>query len=309
MNGKPVLVIMAAGMGSRYGGLKQIDSIDTYGNKIIDYSIFDAVQAGFEKVVFIIKKAIEKEFRENIGDRIASHVKVEYVYQELDRLPAGYQVPEGRVKPWGTGHAILCCQDVIDGPFAVINADDYYGKSAFVSIYNQLSEISDGEKYQYTMVGYRLYNTLTENGHVARGVCTISEDGKLVDIHERTRIEKQGDKAKFTEDDGKTWTELGEDTVVSMNMWGFTKSIIEELDQRFAVFLDKELPGNPLKCEYFLPFVVDELLKEYKAEVTVLKSVDRWYGVTYKEDKETVVNAIRELKKTGIYPEKLWEEQ
>lgn len=309
MNGKPVLVIMAAGMGSRYGGLKQIDSIDAYGNKIIDYSIFDAVQAGFEKVVFIIKKAIEKEFRENIGDRIASHVKVEYVYQELDRLPAGYQVPEGRVKPWGTGHAILCCQDVIDGPFAVINADDYYGKSAFVSIYNQLSEISDGEKYQYTMVGYRLYNTLTENGHVARGVCTISEDGKLVDIHERTRIEKQGNKAKFTEDDGKTWTELGEDTVVSMNMWGFTKSIIKELDQRFAVFLNKELPGNPLKCEYFLPFVVDELLKEYKAEVTVLKSVDRWYGVTYKEDKETVVNAIMELKKTGIYPEKLWEEQ
>lgn len=309
MNGKPVLVIMAAGMGSRYGGLKQIDSIDAYGNKIIDYSIFDAVQAGFEKVVFIIKKTIEKEFRENIGDRIASHVKVEYVYQELDRLPAGYQVPEGRVKPWGTGHAILCCKDAIDGPFAVINADDYYGKSAFVSIYNQLSEISDSEKYQYTMVGYRLYNTLTENGHVARGVCTISEDGKLVDIHERTRIEKQGDKAKFTEDDGKTWTELGEDTVVSMNMWGFTKSIIKELDQRFAVFLDKELPGNLLKCEYFLPFVVDELLKEYKAEVTVLKSVDRWYGVTYKEDKETVVNAIRELKKTGIYPEKLWEEQ
>ena len=309
MNGKPVLVIMAAGMGSRYGGLKQIDSIDAYGNKIIDYSIFDAVQAGFEKVVFIIKKAIEKEFRENIGDRIASHVKVEYVYQELDRLPAGYQVPEGRVKPWGTGHSILCFHDVIDGPFAVINADDYYGKSAFVSIYNQLSEISDGEKYQYTMVGYRLYNTLTENGHVARGVCTISEDGKLVDIHERTRIEKQGNKAKFTEDDGKTWTELGEDTVVSMNMWGFTKSIIKELDQRFAVFLNKELPGNPLKCEYFLPFVVDELLKEYKAEVTVLKSVDRWYGVTYKEDKETVVNAVRELKKTGIYPEKLWEEQ
>ncbi|WP_349668384.1 sugar phosphate nucleotidyltransferase [Lacrimispora sp.] len=309
MNGKPVLVIMAAGMGSRYGGLKQIDSIDAYGNKIIDYSIFDAVQAGFETVVFIIKKAIEKEFRENIGDRIAAHVNVEYVYQELDHLPAGYQVPEGRVKPWGTGHAILCCQDVIDGPFAVINADDYYGKSAFVSIYNQLSEISDSEKYQYTMVGYRLYNTLTENGHVARGVCTISEDGKLADIHERTRIEKQGDKAKFTEDDGKTWTELGEDTVVSMNMWGFTKSIIKELDERFAVFLDKELPGNPLKCEYFLPFVVDELLKEYKAEVTVLKSVDRWYGVTYKEDKETVVNAIRELKKTGIYPERLWEEQ
>ncbi|MEY8354180.1 sugar phosphate nucleotidyltransferase [Lachnospiraceae bacterium 54-53] len=307
MNRKPVLVIMAAGMGSRYGGLKQIDPIDACGNKIIDFSIFDAVQAGFEKVIFIIKRAIEKEFRENIGDRMAAHADVEYVYQELDRLPAGYGVPEGRKKPWGTGHAILCCRDVIDGPFAVINADDYYGKSAFVSIYNQLTGVSDGEKYQYAMVGYRLYNTLTENGHVARGVCTIDEAGKLVDIHERTRIEKHGDRAEFTEDDGRTWTELGEDTIVSMNMWGFTKSVIKELDERFSVFLDQELPENPVKCEYFLPFVVDELLKEGRAEVSVLKSVDRWYGVTYKEDKETVVNAIKGLKEAGLYPERLWE--
>lgn len=309
MNKKPVLVIMAAGMGSRYGGLKQIDPVDAHGNKIIDFSIYDAVYAGFEKVVFIIKKDIEKEFKENIGNRMAAHVQVEYVYQELDKLPEGYGIPEGRVKPWGTGHAILCCRDAVDGPFAVINADDYYGRSAFVSIYNQLNKVSDGEKYQYTMVGYQLYNTLTENGHVARGVCSTDEAGKLVDIHERTRIEKHGDKAEFTEDDGKTWTELGEDTIVSMNMWGFTSSILKELEERFAAFLDRELPVNPVKCEYFLPFVVDELLKEDKAEVSVLKSVDRWYGVTYKEDKETVVNAIRELKEAGLYPDKLWEER
>lgn len=306
MNEKPVLVIMAAGMGSRYGGLKQIDPVDAYGNKIIDFSIFDAVQAGFEKVVFIIKKSIEKEFRENIGDRMAAHVQVEYVFQELDRLPNGYQVPEGRVKPWGTGHAVLCCKDIINGPFAVINADDYYGKSAFVSIYDRLSRVSDGEKYQYAMAGYQLYNTLTENGHVARGVCSTDEAGKLVDIHERTRIEKHGDRAEFTEDDGVTWTELGEDTIVSMNMWGFTKSILSELDERFTAFLDRELPVNPVKCEYFLPFVVDELLKEGRAEVSVLKSVDRWYGVTYKEDKEMVVNAIQGLKEAGLYPETLW---
>lgn len=309
MNKKPVLVIMAAGMGSRYGGLKQIDPVDAHGNKIIDFSIYDAVWAGFEKVVFIIKKDIEQEFKENIGNRMAAHVQVEYVYQELAKLPEGYEIPEGRVKPWGTGHAILCCKDVVDGPFAVINADDYYGRSAFVSIYNQLNKVSDGERYQYTMVGYQLYNTLTENGHVARGVCSTDEAGMLVDIHERTRIEKHGDMAEFTEDDGKTWTELGEDTIVSMNMWGFTSSILKELKERFAAFLDRELPVNPLKCEYFLPFVVDELLKEGKAEVSVLKSVDRWYGVTYKEDKETVVSAIKELKEAGLYPDKLWEEK
>ncbi|WP_367569079.1 sugar phosphate nucleotidyltransferase [Lacrimispora sp.] len=308
MNKKPVLVIMAAGMGSRYGGLKQIDPVDAYGNKIIDFSVFDAVRAGFEKIVFIIKKSIEKEFKEQIGYRLADYVQVEYVYQELDELPEGYKVPEGREKPWGTGHAILCCKDIIDGPFAVINADDYYGRSAFSSIYNQLNSVSDGEKYQYTMVGYQLYNTLTENGHVARGVCTTDDAGKLLDIHERTRIEKRGDQAEYTEDGGKTWIGLGEGTIVSMNMWGFTGSILKELEERFAAFLDRELPKNPMKCEYFLPFVVDELLKEDKAEVSVLKSVDRWYGVTYKEDKDTVVNAIKKLKEDGLYPERLWEE-
>lgn len=309
MSKKPVLVIMAAGMGSRYGGLKQIDPVDPYGNKIIDFSIYDAVEAGFEKVVFIIKKAIEKEFKEQIGSCMAKHVNVEYVFQELDKLPEGFSVPEGREKPWGTAHAILCCRGVVDGPFAVINADDYYGKSAFKSIYDQLMRAEDGEKYQYTMVGYKLYNTLTENGHVARGVCTTDENAKLVDIHERTRIEKHGDIAEFTEDDGATWTELGEETIVSMNMWGFTESILKEIDERFAAFLNKELPVNPLKCEYFLPFVVDEILKEDRAEVTVLKSVDRWYGVTYKEDKEMVVNAIQSLKEAGLYPERLWGDQ
>ncbi len=308
MGKKPVLVVMAAGMGSRYGGLKQIDPIDQYGNIIMDFSIHDAVEAGFEKVIFIIKKAIEKDFKENVGKRMESRVQVEYVYQEIDKVPEGFQIPEERVKPWGTGHALLCCKDVIDGPFAVINADDYYGKSAFKEIYNQLSSHEDDEKYQYAMVGYKLYNTLTENGHVARGVCSTDENSKLTDIVERTRIEKQGEGAAFTEDDGKTWTELPEETLVSMNLWGFTASFLQELEQRFAKFLENNLPVNPLKCEYFIPFVVDELLKENKAEVTVLKSVDRWYGVTYKEDKEMVVKAIQGLKDEGKYQEKLWED-
>ena len=298
---KPVLVVMAAGMGSRYGGLKQIDPVDEYGNIIMDFSIFDAKEAGFEKVVFIIKKAIEKEFKENVGSRMEKRIETEYVFQELDKLPDGFEIPEGRVKPWGTGHAILCCKDVIDGPFAVINADDYYGKQAFKEIYRQLTDHGDDERYQYAMVGYRLNNTMTENGYVARGVCSMDERGKLVDIHERTRIEKRGD-------DGATWIPLPGESVVSMNLWGFTESIFGELDRRFGAFLEREIPGNPLKCEYFLPFVVDEILKEDKAEVTVLESRDRWYGVTYKEDKETVVSAIRQLKDKGLYPEKLWED-
>lgn len=306
MNQKPVLVIMAAGMGSRYGGLKQIDPVDSYGNKIIDFSIYDAVEAGFETVIFIIKKSIEKEFKEHIGNRLSKYVKVQYVYQELDKLPKGYEVPEGREKPWGTGHAILCCSDVIDGPFAVINADDYYGKRAFVNIYQQLTKVCDDDKYRYAMVAYELYNTLTENGHVARGVCTVDERGKLLDIHERTRIEKHGEIAEYTEDEGKSFTPLSKETYVSMNLWGFTSSILTELSNRFTAFLDREMEKNPLKCEYFLPFVVDELLKENKAEVTVLKSPDRWYGVTYKEDKATVVKAVQNLKDSGLYPESLW---
>ncbi len=308
MGKKPVLVIMAAGMGSRYGGLKQIDPVDEYGNIIIDFSIFDAKQAGFEKVIFIIKKAIETEFKIHIGNRISRYMDVAYVYQEVDKIPEGFEVPEGRVKPWGTAHAVLCCKDLIDGPFAVINADDYYGKEAFHMIYDQLASVEDDDRYQYTMVGYQLYNTLTENGHVARGVCSVDGENHLADIHERTRIEKHGSLAEYTEDDGATWIGLPESTIVSMNMWGFTKSILGELDGRFGAFLEQNLPVNPLKCEYFLPFVVDELLKSGRAEVTVLKSVDRWYGVTYKEDKEMVVKAIKGLKDSGLYPQKLWED-
>lgn len=308
MNKEPVLVIMAAGMGSRYGGLKQIDPVDSCGNLIIDFSIYDALEAGFKKVIFIIKKAIEKDFKEHIGDRISRQIQVEYVYQELDKIPDGFAVPQGRVKPWGTGHAVLCCRQVITGPFAVINSDDYYGKAAFQAIYDQLKTVDDGDCYQYAMVGYDLYNTLTDNGYVARGVCTADENHRLRDIHERTRIEKHGDLAEYTEDGGATWTILPHGTTVSMNMWGFTESFLQELKDRFGRFLEREVPANPLKCEYFLPFVVDELLKEKKAEVTVLSSSDRWYGVTYKEDKETVIRAIQDMKKKGLYPDSLWKD-
>ena len=274
---KPVLVVMAAGMGSRYGGLKQIDPIDGDGHIIMDFSIFDAVRAGFEKVVFIIKRENELAFREAIGDRLGKYVKVAYVFQELDNLPEGYSVPEGRVKPWGTGHAVLSCIDEIDGPFVVINADDYYGIHAFRMAYDFLTE-NQNEKdgYRYMMVGYRLENTLTENGHVARGVCVTDEEGHLVKINERTHIEKRGEGAAYTEDDGATWTALSADSTVSMNMWGFSASILTELKNRFSEFLDRNLSGNPLKCEYFLPFVVDELLQEKKATVKVLKSEDKW---------------------------------
>ncbi len=303
---KPVLVIMAAGMGSRYGGLKQMDPVDENGHIIMDFSIYDAIRAGFEKVVFIIKKENEALFKECVGDRVAKKMQVEYVFQDLHNLPEGYIVPEGREKPWGTGHAVLSCLSAVDGPFAVINADDYYGREAFQIIYDFLTTHQDDEKYQYTMVGYYLKNTLTENGHVARGVCIADEEGKLTRITERTRIEKHAAGPAYTEDDGETWTKLPEDTIVSMNMWGFTSSILQELNNRFARFLEENLRKNPLKCEYFLPFVVDELLKENKAEVTVLKSPDRWYGVTYKEDKPVVVEAIKNMRSAGLYPQGNW---
>ena len=300
---KPVLVIMAAGMGSRYGGLKQIDPIDPQGHIIMDFSIYDALQAGFEKVVFIIKKANEAAFKESIGDRISEKIQVEYVYQELDKVSAGYQAPEGRQKPFGTGHAILCCQGVVDGPFAVINADDYYGRYAYKAIYDYLASHQDDGKYRYAMVGYALKNTLTENGYVARGVCQTDAQGFLAGIVERTHIEKRGEQAVFTEDGGATFQEIPMDSTVSMNLWGFSNSILQELEIGFRQFLEEELPQNPLKAEYYLPFAVDGLLQQGKASVQVLTSQDKWYGVTYKEDKEMVVNAIAGLKQQGLYPE------
>lgn len=304
---KPILVIMAAGMGSRYGGLKQIDPVDEQGHIIMDFSLFDAVKAGFEKVIFVIKKENEEDFKEVIGDRIAEYVQVEYAFQDIQAIPADFSVPENRVKPWGTGHAVLSCKELVDSPFVVINADDYYGKSAFSQIYDYLTTHEDGDKYNYAMVGYVLENTLTENGHVARGVCTTDESGHLTGITERTHIEKRGNETAYTEDDGASWQVIPEGSIVSMNLWGFTESFMKELEAGFPAFLEQGLKENPLKCEYFLPSVVDRLVEEDKAEVTVLKSYDRWYGVTYKEDKEMVVNAIRKMKEDGFYPEKLWE--
>lgn len=305
---KPVLVVMAAGMGSRYGGLKQMDPMDDGGHVILDFSVYDAMLAGFEKVIFIIKRENEDVFRECIGDRIAKRMQVEYAYQDLNALPEGYSVPEGRQKPFGTGHAVLCCKDKIGGPFAVINADDFYGRHAFQMIYDYLSRPKDDNgRYQYVMVGYIMENTLTENGHVARGVCRIDESGHLVEIHERTRIEKRGDVTAYTEDEGATWVTIPEGSIASMNMWGFEQNLMEELEKRFPAFLEENLAANPLKCEFFLPSAVQQLMEEGKAEVAVLKSEDRWYGVTYKEDKETVMKAIADFKAQGIYPAKLWE--
>jgi len=303
---KPVLVIMAAGMGSRFGGLKQIAPMDEQGHIIMDFSIFDAKRAGFEKVVFIIKEENEADFRQAIGNRIEKEIEVAYAYQDLRNIPDGFEVPEGRVKPWGTAHAVLSAKDEVDGPFVVINADDFYGRDAFQKIYDFLTTHEDDDKYRYAMVGYELGNTLTENGHVSRGECFVDKNGYLEKVIERTHIEKKGDGAAYTEDGGETWTDVAVDRIVSMNMWGFTKSFLEEVENGFANFLKNGIKTNPLKCEYFLPSVVTRLLNEDLATVTVLSSKDKWYGVTYKEDKPVVVNAIKNMKDTGLYPEELW---
>ena len=306
---KPVLVIMAAGMGSRYGGLKQIDPVDREGHIIMDFSVYDAVRAGFKKVIFIIKRENEEVFREVIGNRLEEYVEVEYAYQELGDLPDGYQTPEGRVKPWGTAHAVFSCRDLIKGPFAVINADDYYGPKAFQMIYDFLVSHEDGQKYSYAMVGYVLENTLTENGSVARGVCEISEDSHLVSVTERTKIQKIEGETAYSEDNGATWIPLPADSTVSMNLWGFTGSFLDEIRKGFDDFLKEGLSSQPLKCEYYLPAVVTRLLQEEKAVVTVLRSEDKWYGVTYKEDKAMVEQAIQSFKDQGRYPRNLWTER
>ena len=297
---------MAAGMGSRYGGLKQLDPVGNHGQLIIDYSIYDARRAGFETVVFVIKPEIEADFKAAIGDRIAKVMDVKYAYQIKEDLPDGYAVPAERTKPWGTAHAALAARDVVDGPFAIINADDYYGPEAYQKIYDYLDSHEDTNVYEYVMVGYLIKNTVTENGSVARGVCEETEEQFLSQITERTKIEK-GPPPRFTEDDGQTWTELDENTIVSMNMWGFTRSFLDEALARFPAFLDKTLAENPLKGEYFLPSVVSQLIGEGKARVKVLRSEDKWYGVTYREDKPTVVAAIGEKTKSGLYPDNLWE--
>ena len=303
---KPTLVIMAAGMGSRFGGLKQIEPVSDKGEIILDFSLYDAVMAGFKKAIFIIKKENEEAFRTLVDERAGKYIDVEYAFQCLDDLPEGYFVPEGREKPWGTAHAVLAARRLTDGPIAVINADDYYGPGAFQSIYQFLEAACDSDKYDFCMAGYNIENTLTENGYVSRGVCQTSEEGLLKEITERTKIQWQGDKIVYTEDEGATWQELPRGTVVSMNFWGFTQSMMKEMEERFPAFLDNALKENPMKGEYFLPGVVDQLIKEGKARVKVLRSQDRWYGVTYKEDKDSVVSALQSMKDKGEYPDVLW---
>ncbi len=300
------LVILAAGMGSRYGGLKQIDPVGPDNSIIIDYSIYDAVKAGFNKVVFIIKKENEQIFREVIGDKVSKHIDVEYVFQSLDKLPAGYACPEGREKPWGTAHAIYCCKDVIKEPFMVINSDDFYGNGAF-SLLSEWIDKTDfsGKPYSFAMAGYYLKNTLTDNGAVSRGVCQVDENGKLIDVVERTKIQRVNGKISFTED-GKTWEELPEDSVASMNCWCFPPEILGEIENYLVEFLNTTVKENPLKSEFFLPFLVRDLLQEKKCGVDVIETSDKWFGVTYKEDKPDVVKSISALVENGVYPEKLW---
>ena len=313
---KPVLIIMAAGMGSRYGGLKQIDPVSDKGEIILDFSLYDAMMAGFEDVIFVIKEENEADFRALIDERAGKHMNVRYAFQKLEDIPEGYKVPEGREKPWGTCHAVMSARHLVNGPFAVINADDYYGPGAFQSMYDFLEKSAEeaakeeaaGTKpaqYEFCMIGYELKNTITENGHVSRGVCDVTDGGYLKDIVERTKIMRRDGGIQYTED-GESWVTLPEDTVVSMNFWGFSKDMMTEMVARFPEFLDEALKTNPLKGEYFLPGVVDTLLREEKTRVRVLRSRDKWYGVTYKEDKQTVVDALQAMKDKGLYPDVLW---
>ena len=303
MTHEPTLVIMAAGMGSRFGGLKQMTPVDEEGHFIIDFSLYDAYQAGFRRVAFIIKREIEQTFRETIGARMEKWFHVDYVYQELNRLPEGFAVPEGRKKPWGTAHAVACCRGVVEGPFAVINSDDFYGRGAYEEIYRFLTE--NETPHHYAMLGYQLRNTVTEFGSVARGVCHV-QDGMLLDITERTKIFKRGQDAAYTED-GETFVPLSGDTQVSMNFWGFTPEILDEIWDAFPAFLAENLPVNPEKCEFYLPTFVGSRLAEGKVRVRVLPCMETWHGVTYKEDLGSVKSAIGALKREGKYPARLWE--
>lgn len=295
---KPSLVVMAAGIGSRYGGLKQMDPVGPTGEWIIEYSIYDAIKAGFEHVVFIINKKIEKDFKEIVGKKLDKQIIIDYVIQDLSDVPAA--LPDDRVKPWGTAHAIYATRSVIKGPFAVINADDFYGRDAFKKVYDFLLKDSD----DFALIGYALKNTLTDHGSVARGVC-VEENGCLVDITERVHIVKSGHNARYLEDD--IWYDISPDATVSMNMWGFQTSILDEIIGYLPTAIENILKENPLKGEFFLPMIVDLMIKSHKVKVEVIKTPEKWFGVTYAEDKESVVAAIDELIEKGVYPDKLWE--
>ncbi len=304
---KPVLVVLAAGMGSRYGGLKQIDPVGPDGELIIDYSIYDAMRAGFEKVVFIIKHEMEEDFKEIIGNRMEQNMEVAYAFQEIENTPKGYAPAKERVKPWGTAHALMSVKGIVDGPFCVINADDYYGPNAYKAIYEFLTaKQPENGKDHFCMVGYLIENTVTDKGSVARGICTENKNGYLVNIVERTKIERTDSGARFTEDDGAVWHELARGTLVSMNFWGLNEAFLHEAEAGFPAFLEQSLPINPLKCEYLLPTVIDTMIQDGKADVKILSSKDRWYGVTYREDKEGVVKAIAGMHEDGLYPIPLW---
>ncbi len=294
----PVLVVMAAGMGSRYGGLKQIDPVGPNGQIIMHYSIYDAWKAGFRRVVFIIKEELLDAFRERIGNAAEKLMQVDYVFQSPDKLPEGCTMPEGRTKPLGTGHAIYCVRGVVSEPFAVINSDDFYGAQAFQCLYVYLKDAQDDDKYRYCMVGYRVENTLTENGTVSRGICEADENGYLADIVERTAISRDANGVISDPEAG----EIAEGTLVSMNMWGFTPSFLDELETGLRTFMTDELPKNPAKGEYYLPFAVDHLIQNGQATAKVLQTSAQWYGVTYKEDKPVVVDALRRMTEAGLYP-------
>ena len=301
-NQAPKLVIIAAGMGSRFGGLKQMEPVDKEGHSIIDFSMYDARRAGFRDLVFIIKREHDALFRERIGNRMERFFNVEYVYQELTDIPAGCTVPDGRVKPWGTGQAIACCRNVLHGPFAVINSDDFYGRTAFSEIYEFLR--TNDDEHCYAMVGYRVRNTVTEFGSVARGVCEV-QNGMLMGITERTKIYQRGDHAAYTED-GEHFVDLPGDTIVSMNIWGFTQPTVSEFWTRLGAFFEKEVPLDPLKREFYLPSVVNQQLEEGTSRVRVLPCEEVWHGVTYREDLASVKEAICALKAAGVYEERLW---
>ena len=294
----PVLVVMAAGMGSRYGGLKQIDPVGPNGQIIMHYSIYDAWKAGFRRVVFIIKEDLLDAFRERIGNAAEKLMQVDYVFQSPDKLPEGCTMPEGRTKPLGTGHAVYCVRGVVNEPFAVINADDFYGAEAFQCLYDYLKDAQDDDKYRYCMVGYRVENTLTENGTVSRGICEADANGYLADIVERTAISRDANGVISDPEAG----EIAEGTLVSMNMWGFTPSFLDELESGLRTFMTEELPKNPAKAEYYLPFAVDHLIQNGQATAKVLQTSAQWYGVTYKEDKPVVVDALRRMTEAGLYP-------
>jgi len=306
MTQTPTLIVMAAGIGSRYGGLKQVDPIGPHGEIVIDYAVFDALRAGFGKAIFLIRKDIEEIFRERVGSTIEKQVQTVYVFQELDNLPPGFSVPPERKKPWGTGHAVLSCKDAVHEPFAVINADDFYGPGAFQALADYLRQAQDleGGPYDYSMAGYELENTLSEHGTVSRGVCEVTPDGYLAQVRERTKIKRFGDQVKYTEN-GEEWVTLPAHSTVSMNMWGFTPGFFKELEQIFPRFLKANVETMS-KVEFYLPSVVNQLLDEQKARVKVLPVQEKWFGVTYPEDRASVQEAIRGLVRQGVYPESLW---